>query len=498
MDIILVNIPIDSTKKPYDDAFPFSKTINFGILAIASHLANENYQVLLFDPQVSKTNNPLDELCSLIRSEKPAIVGLSCISGFGYATFKDFAHKLKREFPEVMIIGGGQHHIGLLAKTVLKECSAVDIIVKGEGEQIVLELLRSLKSGDGFGHIPNIVYRDPSGVLIETSASDLLNLNNIPKLNHSLYPDFQRFPPVIEVSRGCPYKCAFCSSIRKTILEKNITSIVEEVEHIVSIYQSESISIYFEAPVFLLNSNQIAELTQLRTEKHLSFTWRADTRVEYLTTERIQSLFTSGMRVVDVGLESGSKEILVRMNKTKNPTNYLQLVNSALTTIRQLSMIAKLNILFYLGENALTLGETYNFLETNKSNVQALSAYPLLMYPGSYLFFTQDEISKYGGSIVATPEWNNRHLNPINPSPYFTYDELQDVGIILGKSYQNMRTFFMQKSQGYFSPGTTYQEFEEYVQKRDIDQFPFSRNRKEMLQARQRLSKIIGSKSRTN
>jgi hypothetical protein len=51
MDIILVNIPVDSTKRPYDDSFPFSRLMNFGLLAIASYLADKNYQVSVFDPQ---------------------------------------------------------------------------------------------------------------------------------------------------------------------------------------------------------------------------------------------------------------------------------------------------------------------------------------------------------------------------------------------------------------------------------------------------------------
>jgi anaerobic magnesium-protoporphyrin IX monomethyl ester cyclase len=491
MDIILVNIPIDSTKKPYDEAFPFSKTLNFGILAIASYLVENTLQVSIFDPQVVETTNPLEALCSLIKRERPAIIGLSCISGFGYKSFKKYTFKLKKEFPNTLIVGGGQNHIGILAKTILEECPSLDLIVKGEGEQIVFELFQSIKNGGGFQHIPNIVYRDSSGTLIETSTNDSMNLDIIPKLNYSLYPEFRRFPPAIEVSRGCPYKCTFCSSIQKTLRKKNVSDIISEVENIISIYNLGSISIYFEAPVLSFNSEEIIEITEYRVKKKLNFSWRAETRVEYLSVKRIHNLFESGMRVVDVGMESGSENLLSNMNKTHNPNHYLQMLSAALPEFYGMGLLAKLNILFYLGEDIHTLNETLNYLNNHKKYVQALSAYPVLMYPGSRLFHMRDDILKLGGSIVSSQDWEKRHLYPINPSKEFTYEELQNIGIIIGKSYQDIKTFFTQKSMGYFSPGTTYEEFEEDANRYNIDGLPFSRTKDEMIQAQRQLYEII-------
>jgi radical SAM superfamily enzyme YgiQ (UPF0313 family) len=495
MDVVLVNIPVDSTKKPYDDAFPFSRTINFGLLAIASYLASRDCQVSVFDLQVARTQHPVDELLDHIRRENPIVVGLSCISGFGYTSFMRIASAIRKEFPRTLIIAGGQSHIGALAETVLRECPAVDLVVRGEGEQATLEILQNQRNGTGFSHIPNVVYRNPSGELVKTPKDDSAILDTIPRLDHSLYPDFRRFSPAVEVGRGCPYACEFCSSGRTRLRHKPVSDIVAEVESILSVYGADFMSIYFEAPVFLLDDSRLVELAHLRAEHDLSFTWRAETRVEYLLPDRIKLLTSAGMRVVDVGLESGSPELLVSMNMTGNPSQYLGTASSALRIAREQGLLAKLNLLFYAGENVPTLRQTLRFLDGNSRNVESLSAYPLFLYPGTHRQEVLDDISKAGGSLVETAEWASRHLCPVDPSHDFTYSELQDIGITLGKSYQTMRSFFINKSHGYFCPGTTYREFEECVRSLGVDRLPFSLNEKEMQQARQELAKLLSLKA---
>ena len=120
MNVVLVNVPKDEKKKSYDDAFPFCKTLNFGILSIASYLKECGIHPSIFDPQSLSTQEPLEELGNLIQKENPLVIGLSCISGFSYPTFKKYAIYLKTKFPNIPIIGGGQNHIGSIAYEGLK------------------------------------------------------------------------------------------------------------------------------------------------------------------------------------------------------------------------------------------------------------------------------------------------------------------------------------------------------------------------------------------
>ncbi len=88
MDLLLVNIPIDLGKKPYDLVFPFLKRLNFGILAIASYMKKQGFEVGIFDPQAYPEEDYLSCLLQKIEYYSPLVVGLSCISGFSYPLCK--------------------------------------------------------------------------------------------------------------------------------------------------------------------------------------------------------------------------------------------------------------------------------------------------------------------------------------------------------------------------------------------------------------------------
>ena len=268
--------------------------------------------------------------------------------------------------------------------------------------------------------------------------------------------------------------------------------ILSEIKDTISMYGSDAISLYFEAPALCFTQQEIEELSQFRKTNNLKFTWRAETRVEYLTPDRIASLYNSGMRIVDIGMESGSKTILKNMNKTSNPSKYLENLAIALRALKRTKLLGKLNILFCLGENTTTLSETISYLDLNL-NGQALSAYLLILIPGSRLSFMKEQIAKSGGTIISDKSWEDRHINPIDPSQDFTYKQLQDIGLLLQKTYQDEKTYFKNRVLGYFSPGTTFEEFLEYSNKFKSSEVPYSRSKKEMTQAKKKLLELLSA-----
>lgn len=120
MDLLLVNVPMDLGKKPYDLAFPFIKRLNFGILAIASYMKEQGYLVGIFDPQalphvdISNESHNFNEsrcitsLLNYIQENKPSYIGLSCISGFSYPNCKEIALNIRKNYPDTTIFVGGK------------------------------------------------------------------------------------------------------------------------------------------------------------------------------------------------------------------------------------------------------------------------------------------------------------------------------------------------------------------------------------------------------
>lgn len=488
MDLLLVNVPMDLGKKPYDLAFPFIKRLNFGILAIASYMKEQGYSVGIYDPQAlvyADTSNEsyglnessfITNLLTYIYDNKPSYIGLSCISGFSYPNCKEVAFKIREAYPTITIFVGGKDHVGQIANSVLEECPSIDIVVRGEGEITVTALIKYLNNGLSLNELPNLVFRDPlSHEIISTPYDSSIRPENLPKLDYSLYPNYRLFPPSLEISRGCPFSCSFCVSAKTQVRKKSIKQIIEEVIYISEIYQDNYIKLYFETPMFLMQDQEIIELAIERERQALNFTWRTETRVDYLSVHRLKRLANAGLRVLDLGLESASPEILRRMNKTQSPVTYLEKAAEILDVAREIGVIVKINILFYIGDNFKTLTETIHFLKKHVSEYHSVSAYPLLLYPGSALGSDiHKEIEKTGGSVIADSTWSERHLFPVNLSMNLTYDVLQELGTLFSKSFQTLQTFYNQKGYGYFSPGTSFDDFQLAARKFGINNLPFS------------------------
>lgn len=472
MDLLLVNVSSKFAKKPWDNLFQFSHTINYGILALATYLSRFRYEVTIFDPATSGPD-PLDVLLKEIDKYKPFAVGLSCISGFSYPETKTLATTIKQYYPETLLIVGGKDHVGTLAHQVLLDCPAIDVVVRGDGELVLLRLLTALERGDPLTSIPNLVLRH-CGEILSTQADPTFVASDIPMLDYRLYPSFDLFPLSIEVGRGCPYRCSFCVSARTPVRKKPVPAIIEEAVRIADLLCSDSPKIYLETPMFLMTDVEIGQLARLRKRSEILFTWRAQMRVDYLNSRRLRLLSNAGLRVIDLGFESGSPEILLRMNKTKDPARYLAKTEEILRTADSCGILIKLNVLFYIGERQETLTETWSFLERNRRYVHALSAYPLLLYPGMDFSGVLDEQLKlFGGRIEMTQPWLDRRVFPVYPSSHFTYDQLLDEGLRMARNFQDAEAYFLQKTYGYFSPTTTFEDFMREVKILGAERLPF-------------------------
>lgn len=496
MDLLLVNIPIDLGKKPYDLAFPFLKRLNFGILVIASYMKERGFNVGIFDPQAHPEEDCLIKLIQKIEQHSPNVIALSCVSGFSYPSCLKIASTIRQKFPSIPIVVGGKDHVGQIAETVLSECSAIDIVVRGEGEEILCQLVEHITNKKPLNSINNIVYRDIDGEIRSNHYNLALNPHKMAPLNYSLYPNFQTFAPSLEVGRGCTFGCEFCVSAKTGVRKKDIPSIIDEAEYITDIYGDNEICIYLETPMFLMQDEEISQLAIQRQDRGLNFTWRTSTRVEYLTPDRLDKLAKAGCRILDLGLESASFDILIRMGKTRDPKRYLDRTSEILRAAHDLGIIIKLNILFYIGDTLETIATTFSYLTENLPYVNSVSAYPLLLYPGSSLETgIGEEIKRYGGEIITDAVWQSRHLWPVNPSPELTYDSLQELGILFAKSFQTMETFYIQKRYGYFSPGISYTEFVNAAIKFGIESLPFSKDSQEMESNRQALWAYLKAES---
>ena len=498
MDLALISIPLTATKKKHDRIHTISAQLNFGALALASHLVSKEYSVKVFDPQHYALDKQLPAVLEWLAKHTPKTIGLSCISGFSYPNMMRYCSRIKKLFPNTPILAGGKDHLGKIAEKALEECPELSFVITGESETVLEQLLPSLlsKAFDSLKEIPNLVFREADGNIIKSQSFHHGLVTTLPTYNYSLYENFINHPASIEVSRGCTFKCDFCINDQtRPYLKKDIVKIIEEAEHVQTAYNNPNVIIYFQTPLFRMTKKELVSLIAERQKRGLNFQWRTQGRVDLLTAEKIELMAKAGAKVIDFGLESGSPEILLRMGKTKVPKDYLKKASELFQAAHSNGLIVKINILFYLGESWETLLETYDYITQNLPNISAISAYPVLIYPGDgFRKAVENELTKYGGSLNTSPEWEERHLTPINPSSNFSYETMQKFGQLFGKAFQTYNSFFNERRFCYYRPGVTFDDFLKEIQKDTVDNLPCSKDTDEMFANRTRLKVLLQSK----
>lgn len=185
----------------------------------------------------------------------------------------------------------------------------VDYKIIGEAEEIILEIIE--------GKLPPGVYY----------PERLKNLDSLPfepwdifsKLPYNFtipWDDTAKNVFTLNTSRGCAYKCKFCSAT--SIWDHQFTfmsaqRIIEEIQYLIENYNADGI--YFREDNFTLNRKRLYEFCNLLINRNISISWACETRINHLNEELIHLMKKSGCVAVYIGVESGSQRMLNIMNK---------------------------------------------------------------------------------------------------------------------------------------------------------------------------------------
>ncbi len=297
-----------------------AKQLKIGLIQAFNELDVQWHRPLFFGYLKAYADKYLDNGVDIQFIEKPEhfegfdIVGISSTSqDFSRAT--ELARTFKKTDNKTIIIIGG-HHITYLPETLTEE---YDLGIMGEGEETFLELVRyfldhgpRLKKEE-LKKIKGIVFRD-NGHIIITEKRDLISpLDKIPFPYRA-----EDSAPYIFSSRGCPYKCSFCSSAAfwKKTRFYSAEYVVREVEHILERYPDiQNITIWDD--IFIADKGRFNKFVELVDEKGINkrvpftFTVRAN-----LVDDKLCGLLKRiNVSAVGFGAESGSDRILKLLNK---------------------------------------------------------------------------------------------------------------------------------------------------------------------------------------
>ncbi len=283
---------------------------------LASVLLAQGIEVEILDLLTSKASPA--KIRRKLEQYQPGVVGTTCVT----MSFPAAARILKvcKEFdPRIVTVIGGPH-VSFAADDTFRRAPWIDVIVAGEGDMTVLELVSALDRRTDLAQVPGI-FLHQDGRVIKTGPRPLIQkIDELPfparhLLPLSRYRGFEAACSVI-TSRGCPYSCIFCSAPRmfgKKVRFRHPERVVDEIELIHRDLGFDRVNIVDDT--FTLNHRHTKELCRELIRRNLPVEWNAYSRVDTLTGELLELMREAGCTFLVFGIESGSQEILDTIKK---------------------------------------------------------------------------------------------------------------------------------------------------------------------------------------
>lgn len=335
-----------------------------GLLYLAAVAHTAGYNVKLVD----LSSQPLEALDRFI-PDHYEIYGFSTYS-VNYAVTNQLAAEVRRRNPDALLIAGGPHATALPQKVA---DDGFNVVVSGEGELAILEVLKSVARGK---RPPGFIAGRPQDPLDALPFPDygLVDLRSYSR-------EVDGFPSIsMLTSRGCPYPCSFCNSnimgAGKPIRFRSPDNVAAEIRQIKSRYGVRHFR--FQDDVFTLNIKRIRELAPYLAAEQIAY--RCFARINTFTPEMAQLLKQSGCIHVSFGVESGSPKLLARHAMHKNQTP--EQIRKALENAYNAGIRSRIFLIVgFPGETDQTVTETLTLMK--QCPWDEFAVYPLIAYPGT-------------------------------------------------------------------------------------------------------------------
>jgi radical SAM superfamily enzyme YgiQ (UPF0313 family) len=222
------------------------------------------------------------------------------------------AAEVKRAHPEsVVVLGGPQASVVDIA--TMRAFPWIDLVVRGEAEQTLPALVDALTQRSSLAAIPGITFRpnDDGEIVRNPDAPLILDLDALPFPAFHLFPDVahcRHFP--LELGRGCPFSCTFCSTndfFRRRFRLKSPEHMIAEMRRIKQTYGIGSFELVHD--MFTVDRKRVAAFCEALIESGEQFIWGCSARTDCIDEELIALMARAGCRGIFFGIETGSRRM---------------------------------------------------------------------------------------------------------------------------------------------------------------------------------------------
>lgn len=308
-------------------------------IAYLGAVLRENYEVVLLDAvaeghqlerdidrRLFQYGLELEMIMDRVRAFGPDAVGVSCLFSNQFPTAAKLFKLLKAWDPEVVAITGGAHPTFLPERCLREE--DLDYIVLGEAEETLPALLRAIHEGQGREELDGLAWREDGQVRINPKTKFIQDLDSLPFPARDLLPVEKYFDINVPflffsksrrnlsflTSRGCPCRCAFCSSTRfwgGRYRTRSPENVLAELEHLKTRYGVEEVK--FEDDNLTVDTKRAKEIFRGMIARGLDLKWNMPNGVMVKTLadrELVQLMRDSGCYEVILAFESGDQFVV--------------------------------------------------------------------------------------------------------------------------------------------------------------------------------------------
>jgi len=291
-----------------------------GLAQLAGCLEQAEIPVEILDANAQEIGwNGLE---AAIARTNPDLIGMTVFTPFVPEVTRA-ARIARRAAPHAVVALGGPH-VTFRAEETLETIPEVDIVARGEGDQIIVDLARAVDAGQGLDGVPGITYRR-NGRIEENPTASPLDITKVPNPAFHLMP-MERYHfwsvggpfATVVASRGCPFQCTFCSEWsfwRGGWRAHDPQMVIEQLDILVNKYGRKNI--WFGDDCFNVDRDHMAAICEGILQRGIDVNWYYQGRADLLVKHKDLLPLTrrAGNRMVQIGIEASNDEQRDELNK---------------------------------------------------------------------------------------------------------------------------------------------------------------------------------------